>query len=261
MLRFSFVRLKVAGHAAPRDWQVSSAGRVRPSIGSASFGSLTRAGYCAASIQRKTYYVHRLVAAAFFGPPPNVDAWQVNHIDGNPSNNSVSNLQYVTPAENILHSWRTNPHRKPTSKQLPVLWRVCGSESWSMCQSQKEAADELGMHHSSVSNCCRSLARRARGGDGIWYEIKRPVQELADPSMQLKSGELWQAAVYPGEIGAISGLMASSWGRVSFQTKHNQRCTPGTQRSDGYFCITVKGRKLRVHRLVAATFMGQPESA
>lgn len=45
--------------------------------------------------------VHRLVALAFIGPCP--DDKEVNHIDGDPSNNHVSNLEYVTHAENMQH--------------------------------------------------------------------------------------------------------------------------------------------------------------
>lgn len=49
--------------------------------------------------------IHRLVAIAFIGPRP--DGFQVNHRDGNKFNNSVSNLEYVTPRENILHAVAT----------------------------------------------------------------------------------------------------------------------------------------------------------
>lgn len=42
--------------------------------------------------------VHRLVLIAFRGPPG--DGLLCNHIDGNPSNNRLSNLEWVTNAEN-----------------------------------------------------------------------------------------------------------------------------------------------------------------
>jgi hypothetical protein len=48
------------------------------------------------------YYVHRLVADAFCGGRD--QSKQVNHKDGDKSNNSSSNLEWVTPRENMLHS-------------------------------------------------------------------------------------------------------------------------------------------------------------
>lgn len=43
--------------------------------------------------------VHRIVAWAFLGSRP--EGYQVDHIDGDKTNNEVSNLRYVTPKENI----------------------------------------------------------------------------------------------------------------------------------------------------------------
>jgi hypothetical protein len=49
-------------------------------------------------------YGHRLVAAAFI-PNPH-DLPQVNHMDGDGMNNCVSNLEWVSNTQNLLHSRR-----------------------------------------------------------------------------------------------------------------------------------------------------------
>lgn len=54
---------------------------------------------------RKEVAVHRLVCIAFHGEPPSHEL-QVNHKDGQKSNNAESNLEWVTPSENVLHSFK-----------------------------------------------------------------------------------------------------------------------------------------------------------
>ena len=71
---------------------------------------MTSHGYMRVSLRlNKTkttrVFVHRLVALAFIDNPLNKT--QVNHIDGNKQNNHVSNLEWVTPSENIQHSMET----------------------------------------------------------------------------------------------------------------------------------------------------------
>lgn len=61
--------------------------------------------------ERKMMYVHRLVALAFIPNPEQKS--QVNHIDGDKSNNVASNLEWVSSRENLKHATDTGL-RTPT---------------------------------------------------------------------------------------------------------------------------------------------------
>lgn len=58
-------------------------------------------GYLQIKLQGQTHKVHRLVALTYLGP---ANGLEVNHKDLNRSNNHVSNLEYVSHAQNIRHS-------------------------------------------------------------------------------------------------------------------------------------------------------------
>ena len=54
----------------------------------------------------KTYTLHKLVALLFLGETP--QGYEVDHIDDDKLNNHVSNLQFLTRAENIQKMWKKN---------------------------------------------------------------------------------------------------------------------------------------------------------
>tara|TARA_R110000803_G_scaffold57143_1_gene115014 strand:- start:112 stop:801 length:690 start_codon:yes stop_codon:yes gene_type:complete len=60
--------------------------------------------------------IHRLVSDAFLSEP-NKDIYQeVNHKDGDKKNNDVTNLEWVTRKQNILHAWETGLNNNGAEK-------------------------------------------------------------------------------------------------------------------------------------------------
>lgn len=53
--------------------------------------------------KRKWFLVHRLVMLVFEGACP--DGYEVNHKNGDKKDNRLSNLEYLTPSQNIKHSF------------------------------------------------------------------------------------------------------------------------------------------------------------
>lgn len=106
----------------------------------------------------KKYSVHRLVAEAFIPNPNNYPI--VNHIDGNPSNNHVSNLEWCTFSHNERHSYKAlgkiNPIRKLTADQVKRI-RDIGviKKPFEKGGNADELAKEYGVDRSTIHNVIR----------------------------------------------------------------------------------------------------------
>ncbi len=78
-------------------------------------------GYYRVGIGGKLYFVHRLVAQTYIPNPDNKP--QVNHKDGDKTNNCVENLEWVTNRENSLHALKNGWMRIEENHQFAKLTR------------------------------------------------------------------------------------------------------------------------------------------
>jgi len=100
------------------------------------------------------YSIHRLVAMHFIPNPHNHP--QVNHIDGDKSNNDITNLEWCTREKNIQHSLRTGLRKGYMSamdKEL-YLQDILGGKSI------KVLAEEINRQPNSLSKMLRETAKR-----------------------------------------------------------------------------------------------------
>lgn len=97
--------------------------------------------------------VHRILAKAFI-PNPDGKPW-VNHKDGNPSNNHVSNLEWCTPSENCLHGFRVLGRESPKGFNGRGRAVLGISNGEIVCEYPTAAAAKAdGYEPGHVGSCC-----------------------------------------------------------------------------------------------------------
>ena len=105
-------------------------------------------GYKFVRVGKKSYPLHRVIASAFVPNPENKR--EVNHIDGDKTNNDVSNLEWATRKENAKHASEhglLRKARKPTNVSVKTKIRERRLE---LGISQQEVAQALGMTQSAI---------------------------------------------------------------------------------------------------------------
>lgn len=116
----------------------------------------------------KTEKVHRLVANTFIKNP--LKKPFVNHINGNPKDNSVTNLEWNTPKENTNHAWKTGlcvPNTKKVGQYDLKTGRLI-----TVFNSIKEAGETLGISRTAISELCNKNKRRKSVGGFYWEFVQ-----------------------------------------------------------------------------------------
>lgn len=159
-------------------YEVSSSGNVRRLHDGNRYRALSvlrptkhRDGYCSvilsdAEHRRSTLRVHRIVLTAFVGCPPS--GHECNHKNSVRDDNRVENLEWVTPSQNVLHTYQngrtplrgtSNPNARFTEADIRGVRMLCDSKAL----TYTEIARMFGMTRNNVSLIGR---RRA------WNHIK-----------------------------------------------------------------------------------------
>jgi hypothetical protein len=79
--------------------------------------------------------LHRVVLDAFVGPHPDLD---INHIDGDKSNNRLDNLEFLSHAENMRHLAESRWMKRPGPKGYKVRILETGDVFRSVTACAKE---------------------------------------------------------------------------------------------------------------------------
>jgi hypothetical protein len=106
----------------------------------------------------KHFKIHRLVAMMFLENSENKPF--INHIDCNPSNNCVSNLEWCTQKENIQYASQLK-RMHGGSKKTPLIAINLTTGEEICFNSQHEAAKKLNLHRPNINRVLKGIYKKA----------------------------------------------------------------------------------------------------
>lgn len=200
----------------------------------------------------KKKFIHRLVAEAFLGPAP-ADKPVVNHKDGNPKNNILTNLEWASISENYAHyqyqlGGKGLKLNLESAEEIRRLYAIGNHK-------QIDLAKQFNVPQAHISRVIRGQT---------WVRAGTPIpkesREGSPVRMVTNQPEKWRVCT------PFTDYEVSSYGRV-------RRCTPARGSQVGHLltptpdkagypqvCLRPGGKLkiVRVHTLVCRAFHGPP---
>lgn len=150
-------------------------------------GSPNSKTYLAITVNKKTVLFHRLVYETYKGDIP--EGMEIDHKDGNKHNNKLTNLEAVTPEENIDRASKMgNHHKRFSNAQVSnMIRKVLGGTSVEV------VAEEYGMGKNYLYEVMRKEKRL-----GAWKilgidtptipQSKLPAETVAQMIIEVQNG-------------------------------------------------------------------------
>jgi len=235
------------------NYEVSNLGNVRNKKTGRILKSYDKGGYAVISLSKtkgKIFQVHRLVCQAFILNPENKP--QVNHIDKNGLNNNIMNLEWNSHQENCIH--RSNGVTQTTNQKIPI-YRVDKNtnEKLDKYDSIELAAEWL---------CTQGLSKNI---NSIKSGISCAFRNVYKSSFGFKwileeqdsfENEIWKQVIIKDKD--TTNYYVSSLGR--FKNSKGIIMENYKPHHSGYLYVRVNNDKYALHRLVAFTFLENPEN-
>lgn len=245
-------------------YEISTFGNIRNKTSKNILTLNIKSGYLCTSLtndngDRKSVKTHRLVALSFIPNPLNKET--VNHKDHNKLNNNLSNLEWATTTEQ-------NNHKRKCTKEIQEL--VSSRSVWRIDKDTNEKLE----YYKTIRFAAQWIfdkkltsVKEFNNGNNIKTKIsavaqgKRPVTfgykwAYCDEGENKYNDEEWKDI--PCEIiNGTKGYKISNYGRVK---NHKGRITEGSNHESGYLWVSISPKQYLLHRLVAKTFIPNPEN-
>lgn len=205
---------------------------------------------------RKSLKVHRLVALAFIENPENKKT--VNHKNKNKLDNTVKNLEWATMEDQSKHKSIELIYKSNKNKLINRLDKITGEilqnynsiEDAGIWAFENKLTSNSHNGRNAIGNCINGLSNSAYGFRWEFDKIKdKENEEWREINLQnlFEEEKEFDKKYYVSNLGRFK----NSYGIIMENYKVNK---------NGYIRVYICNKTFLLHRLVALTFLENPEN-